>query len=151
MGFDFPALLLLLFLMIIFGLLIFRLSRRVFRRTLKGASDKKINVLSRVCAIFLAPLLLVGILAAFMYAVMEMAPEESNEEMTSHHYKMMEKDIAKDLKPGMSKTEVLALFGESDTTQSVMVYDLSLPAAKEKYILEITFEQHQLSSFRRKQ
>lgn len=63
MGIDFSGLLLVLFLLVIFGILIFRLSRSFFRITLKGASDRKINVLSRVCAFFLTPLLVIGILA----------------------------------------------------------------------------------------
>ncbi|AYB34058.1 hypothetical protein D4L85_27300 [Chryseolinea soli] len=63
MGIDFSGILLVLFLLIIFGVLIFRISRGIFRKTLKGASEKKIKVLSRVCAFCLAPLLLIGILA----------------------------------------------------------------------------------------
>lgn len=62
---------------------------------------------------------------------------------------MMEEDIREDLKVGMSKTEVVGLFGEADTTQSVLVYDLSLPDAKEKYMLEITFDTKGLKEFKR--
>lgn len=62
---------------------------------------------------------------------------------------MMEEDIREDVKIGMSKTEVVGLFGEVDTTQSVLVYDLSLPEAKEKYLLEITFDTKGLKDFKR--
>ena len=64
---------------------------------------------------------------------------------------MMEEDIRNDLKVGMSKTEVVGLFGETDTTQSILIYDLSLPDAKEKYMLEITFDEEGLKDFKRQQ
>jgi hypothetical protein len=38
-----------------------------------------------------------------------------------------------------------------DTTQSAMIYDMSLLEAKGKYVVEINFENGRLSSFRRKQ
>jgi len=62
---------------------------------------------------------------------------------------MMDEDIKDDLKIGMSKTEVVELFGEVDTTRSVLVYDLSLPKAKERYFLEITFDTKGLKDFKR--
>jgi hypothetical protein len=43
------------------------------------------------------------------------------------------------------------VLGDSDTTQSTMVYDMSLPEAKAKYVVEINFENGRLSGFRRKQ
>ena len=69
--------------------------------------------------------------------------------MERNHYEMMEEDIRKDLKVGMSKTEVVGLFGEADTTQSIIFYDLSLSDAKEKYMLEITFDTKGLKDFKR--
>ena len=62
---------------------------------------------------------------------------------------MMDEDIGEDLKIGMSKTEVVELFGQADTTQSILIYDMSLPEAKEKYILEITFDNDGLKDFKR--
>ena len=62
MGVDIPSLLLLLILLITLGQLIFRLVRKLFRKTLKGASEKRIRVFSRVCAVVLPPVLLFGAL-----------------------------------------------------------------------------------------
>lgn len=43
--------------------------------------------------------------------------------MERNHYEMMEEDIREHLKVGMSKTEVVGLFGEADTTQSILIYE----------------------------
>jgi hypothetical protein len=47
--------------------------------------------------------------------------------------------------------EVLEVLGDNDTTQSVMVYDLSLSEEKGTFMLEIKFDNGRLSSFQRKQ
>jgi hypothetical protein len=62
---------------------------------------------------------------------------------------MIEQDVREDLKIGMPKTEVVEIFGDVDTTQSVLIYDLSLPEAEEKYMLEITFDDAGLKDFKR--
>ncbi len=62
---------------------------------------------------------------------------------------MMEDDIQADLKIGMSKTEVVKLFGDADTAKAILVYDISLPEAKEKYILEMIFDKDGLKEFKR--
>jgi len=150
MGVDIPTLLVIFLLLFLFGLLTFRIARRLFRRIMKGTSENKINLLSRVFAFILAPIIVIGGLALFIYVSIQTAPKESEEEMVHNHYQMMEEDIAKDLRIGMSKGDVTELLGESDTTQSVMTYDLSLPEAREKYLLEIKFNNGALTSFERK-
>ena len=140
MGVDIPSLLLLLILLITLGQLIFRLVRKLFRKTLKGASEKRIRVFSRVCAVVLPPVLLFGALALLDHAS-GASSIETSEEIVSSHYSLMEEDLAEELKVGMYRSEIVKMFGENDTTQSVMVYDLSVPNAEEKYILEISFEQ----------
>ena len=149
MGVDLPTIGLLILLLLVFGRLIFWLTKKLLRKVLKDSSDEKIKLLSRVSAFILSPVIVIGSLALFIYISIQNAPKESDEEMTRNHYKMMEEDIREDLKVGMSKTEVVGLFGEADTTQSVLVYDLSLPDAKEKYMLEITFDTKGLKEFKR--
>lgn len=116
---------------------------------MKDSSDEKVKLLSRVSAFILSPIVVIGSLSLFIYISIQTAPRESDEEMETNHYEMMEKDIREDLKVGMSKTEVVGLFGEADTTQSILIYDLSLPDAKEKYVLEITFDSKGLNDFKR--
>lgn len=149
MGVDLPTIGLLVLLLLIFGRLIFWLTKKLLRKVLKDSSEEKIKLLSRVSAFILSPVIVIGSLALFIYISIQTAPKESDEKMTRHHYEMMEEDIREDLKVGMSKTEVVGLFGEADTTQSVLTYDLSLQDAKEKYILEITFDTQGLKDFKR--
>jgi len=70
-GADIQTSVIILIVMILFGLLIFRVSKRIFRKTLKGASDRTINIISRVCAFLLSPLIIVGILALVVYSYIE--------------------------------------------------------------------------------
>jgi len=149
MGVDLPTIGLLVLLLLVFGRLIFWLTKKLLRKVLKDSSDEKVKLLSRVSAFILSPTIVIGSLALFIYISIQTAPKESDEEMERNHYEMMEEDIRKDLKVGMSKTEVVGLFGEADTTQSILIYDLSLSDAKEKYMLEITFDTKGLKDFKR--
>jgi hypothetical protein len=149
MGVDLPTIGLLVLLLLVFGRLIFWLTKKLLRKVLTDSSDEKIKLLSRVSAFILSPTIVIGSLALFIYISIQTAPKESDEEMERNHYEMMEEDIRKDLKVGMSKTEVVGLFGEADTTQSILIYDLSLQDAKEKYRLEITFDTKGLKDFKR--
>ena len=149
MGVDLPTIGLIVLLLLIGGRLIFWLTKKLLRKALKDLSDEKVKLLSRVSAFILSPIIVIGSLALFIYIFVQAAPRESDEEMERNHYEMMEADIREDLKVGMSKTEVVGLFGEGDTTQSILIYDLSLPDAKKKYILEITFDAKGLEDFKR--
>ena len=149
-GVDLPTIGLIVLLLLVFGRIAFSLSMKLFRTVLKNSSDEKIKLLSRVSAFILSPIIVIGSIALFLYVSIQNA-KESEEEIETHHYEMMEGDIKKELKIGMSKTEVVEIFGEVDTTQSVLVYDLSLPNAEEKYVLEITFDPKGLKDFKRKQ
>ena len=149
MGVDLPTIGLLVLLLLVFGRLIFWLTKKLLRKVLKDSSDEKVKLLSRVSAFILSPTIVIGSLALFIYVSIQTAPKESDEEMERNHYEMMEEDIRKDLKVGMSKREVVGLFGEADTTQSILTYDLSLQDAKEKYRLEITFDTKGLKDFKR--
>jgi hypothetical protein len=149
MGVDLPTIALLVLLLLVFGRLIFWLTKKLLRKVLKDSSDEKVKLLSRVNAFILSPTIVIGSLALLIYISMQTAPKESDEEMERNHYEMMEEDIRKDLKVGMSKTEVVGLFGEADTTQSILIYDLSLSDAKEKYLLEITFDTKGLKDYKR--
>jgi hypothetical protein len=148
-GVDLPTIGLIVLLLLIFGRLIFWLSKKLFRKVLKESSDGNIKLLSRVSAFILSPIMVIGSLALIIYISTQSVPRESEEEIERSHYEMMDDDIKDDLKIGLSKTEVVELFGEADTTQSVLVYDLSLPEAKEKYLLEITFDAEGLKEFKR--
>jgi hypothetical protein len=149
MGVGYAELFVVLLLIVILGLLIFYLSRRILRKRMHGASDKRINLLSRLIAFLLAPVVVIGLLAVFIYVSIQSMPEESEEEIISNHYAMMEAELSRELKIGMSKKDVVSMFGESDTTQAVVIYDLSSPGAKEKYILELEFDESGLAGFKR--
>ena len=150
MGVDLPAIGLFVLLLLVFGQIIFWVTKKVLRKVLKASSEKKVKRLSRVSAFVFSPVIVIGSLTLFTYIVRQTAPRESDEEMVRNHYKMMEEDIRKDLKVGMTKTEIVGLFGDVDTTQFVLVYDLSLPGAKEKYILEVKFDLEGLKDFKRR-
>ncbi|HTJ52218.1 MAG TPA: hypothetical protein VL443_22305 [Cyclobacteriaceae bacterium] len=149
MGVDLPTIGLLVLLLLVFGRLIFWLTKKLLRKVLKDSSDEKVKLLSRMSAFILSPTIVIGSLALFIYISIQIAPKDSDEEMERNHYEMMEEGIRKDLKVGMSKTEVVGLFGEADTTQSILIYDLSLLDAKEKYMLKITFDTKGLKDFKR--
>jgi hypothetical protein len=150
MGAGLPELAVILLLCILFGWLIYRISRRLLRRALMGASGKKINVLSLVSAAVLSPATVIASLALLVFLSAESYDmPESDEGSERRLYRMMEKDLSKKLAPGMSKAEVAAICGESDTTNSVVVYDLSLPGADKKYLLEVTYDKHGLKEFKR--
>jgi len=150
-GLDFPTIILISFILFLFGVLISRFSKRILRKAIRETSDRTINTLSSICAIFLAPVLLIGILTIIVFVSTPEIPRQSEEVMISEHYKMMEEDFAGELRIGMSKIEVMEKFGQIDTAGSVLLLDLSVPDAKEKYFLEITFEEEGLTSFRRQQ
>ena len=149
MGVGLPELVVISLLLIGFGLLIFWLTKKLLRKVLKDPSDTKIKLLSRLSAFVLSPTIVIGSLALFIYLSIQDTPRESDEDSVRNHYEMMEEDIGRDLKIGMSKTEVVGLFGDADTTKSILVYDLSLQEAKEKYMLEITFDKDGLKVFKR--
>jgi hypothetical protein len=149
MGVGIPELVLISLILFGFGLLISWLTKKLLRKILKDASDLKIKLLSRFSAFILSPIIVIGSLALFIYVSIQTDPGESDEEIIRNHYEMMDEDIGEELKIGMSKTEVVDLFGEADTTQSTLIYDMSLPEAKEKYILEITFDTDGLKDFKR--
>lgn len=132
-----------------FGLLISWLAKKLLRKIYKDASDRKIKLLSRLSAFILSPTIVFGFFALLIYLTIQTEPKESYEDILRSHYEMMEEDVRRDLKIGMSKTKVVELFGDADTTQSILIYDLSLPEAKEKYILEITFDEAGLKDFKR--
>lgn len=148
---DAPTIAVILFLLVLFGFLAFYTSRMIFRKVLKDASNERINKLSRISAIILSPILLIGVVTLLIYVMILMTPELSPEEEAIQYYETIEEDIQEDLKVGMSKIDVLEMLGDNDTTQSVMVYDLSLPEEKGKYLLEIHFDNGRLSSFQRKE
>jgi len=148
-GLDLPTIGFIVLLLLIFGRLIFWLSKKLFQKVLKDSSEGTIKLLSRVSTFILSPIMVIGSLALLIYISTPSVPRESEEEIERSHYEMMDEDIKDDLKIGMSKTEVVELFGEVDTTRSVLVYDLSLPKAKERYFLEITFDTKGLKDFKR--
>ena len=148
-GVDLPTLGLIILLLFVVGQLIFWLARKLFRKRFKEWSDGQIKLLSRVIAFILSPTIVIGSLALFIYVSIQRIPRQSDEEIARQHYEIMEEDIREDLSIGMSKAEVIGLFGGTDTTQSVLIYDLSLPQAKEKYILEIKFDTNGLQDFKR--
>jgi hypothetical protein len=132
------------------GFLISWLTKKLVRKVWPAASDRKTKLLSRLTAFILSPVILIGSFTLFFYEEsIQTAPKESKEEMVKNHYMMMEEDFNRLLKKGMSKTEVVELFGVTDTAQSVLVYDLSLSDEKEKFLLEITFDANGLKEFKR--
>ena len=145
-GADFLSIFIIFVLIFIFGVLVFWISRKVLRKVQKDASNRKINILSSICGVLITPVFLV----VLAYGLIELRPKKSEEESTRHHYESMEKELSRDIKIGMSKTQIVELFGENDTTQSIMEYDLSIPEAKGKYILELNFEDGRLTNFERK-
>jgi heme/copper-type cytochrome/quinol oxidase subunit 4 len=148
-GGDYPTLVIILLIILGFGVMIFRFLRKIFRKMMKEASDRKINILSRVCAIVLAPILVIGSLVLSIVIYVEMT-QGSEEDMITYHYEALD-EMVEDLELGMSKSEVLELLGENDTTQAVMIYNLSVPEAKEKYILELSFNGKKLTKVQRQQ
>ena len=145
-GVDLPTIVFISLLLFSFGLLISWLTKKLLRKILKDASDRKIKLLSRFSAFILSPIIGISSLALLIHLT---SPRESDEEFVKNHYEMMEDDIQADLKIGMSKTEVVKLFGDADTAKAILVYDISLPEAKEKYILEMIFDKDGLKEFKR--
>jgi hypothetical protein len=151
MGVDLQTIILLFVLLLLFGLVAFKILRKILRRTMKSASELRINFLSRIFALILSSIIVLGAFAIIIYVLIGTIPRESPEEVIKGHYQMMEEDFAEELTIGMSKSEVVQAFGQHDTTQAVMTYDLTLPGAREKYILEIKFDSKGLVSYRRLQ
>lgn len=150
-GMDVPTVATILILLVLSWFLVFYVSRAILRKTVKEASAEKIKRLSRVSAFILSPVLLIGACSLLVYIMIEMTPKLSPEEEAIQYYEMMDQSIQEDLKVGMSKMDVLELLGDTDTTQSAMIYDMSLPEAKDKYVVEINFENGRLSNFRKRQ
>jgi heme A synthase len=149
-GVDLPTILVLFTLLVLFAWVMFRLFRRLLRATFRTASRQKVSFWSAICAVVFSPALVAGGLVLLVNASMDVdGSPETSQGSERHQYRLMERDISKKLAPGMSKKEVVAIFGDSDTTQSVVVYDLSLPGAEKKYLLEITFDKHGLKEFQR--
>jgi hypothetical protein len=149
MGVDYATILIVLLFIIILGILLFYLFRKILKKIMRGTSDRRINIFSRLLAFILAPAFVIGILALLMFIYVQSIPVPSDEEVATNHYKMMEDEFPRELKIGMSKKDVIRSFGENDTTQSTMIYDLSLPDANEKYILELNFGSQGLEGFKR--
>ena len=150
-GIDYTTLLVVLLINIALGVLTFRLCRKILRRVSKGMSDRTVNTWSTLGAIVLSPTVVMGTAAFIIYLSIETMPEESPEELEANHYAMMEEELARDLKVGTSRKRIIELFGEADTTQPTMIYDLSLPEGMNKYVLELHFDEHGLASFRRQE
>src|SRR6187431_1286725 len=95
MGVDLPTIGLIVLFLLVFGRLIFWLTKKLLRKVLKDSSDEKVKLLSRVSAFILSPTIVIGSLALFIYISIQTAPRESDEEMEKNHYEMMEEDIRK--------------------------------------------------------
>jgi len=143
MGGYYITLLVLLLITMALGVLMFRLCRKILRRVSKDMSHRAVNTWSTLGALPLTTAM--GIVPYIMYISIEELPEE----LEASHYAIMEEELARDLKVGTSRKRIIELFGEADTTQSTMIYNLSLPEAINKYVLELHFDEHGLASFRR--
>lgn len=148
-GADRSIMIILILTVLACGLLIYWMSKKLLRRVLTGTSDLKIKAFSMISAFILSPPIVLGFLALFIYLTIQDPRRQSPEEIAKDQYQMMEEDFKDDLKIGMSKTQVTQLFGEVDTTGSVLIYDMSLRGAKEQYILELTFDNKGLKDFKR--
>lgn len=148
-GVDVTTVVLIVILLLSIGRVVFWLIKKLLRKVSQRSSDKNIILLSTVSAFILSPIIVLGSFALSIYTSIQKAPRESDEEIERNHYEMIEDDIRKELRVGMSKADVVKLFGEADTAQAVLIYDLSLPDAKEKYVLEITFDTKGLKGFKR--
>lgn len=148
-GLDLTTVVLISVVLFVVGCLVYWLTGKILRKLLPGASNRKVKLLSLASAI-LSPAIVIGTFVLVIYVAMQTAPKMSYEDIVRNHYEMMEEDISEDLKTGMSKREVVGHLGETDTTQSTLIYDLSLPEAKERYILEVTFDEGGLKDFRRR-
>ena len=144
-GADYVSIFIILVLIYIFGILVFWLSKKLLQKVQKDASDRKINILSTVCAILITPAFLI----VLTHGLTKLLSKKTQQERTSYQYKKVERELLNDSIIGMSKAQIVELFGENDTTQSVMRYDLSVPNAEEKFILELKFEDGRLINFRR--
>ena len=151
MGVGFSEFWVILLLLLAIGALIYWLTTKLLRKALKDASDRKIKLLSGLIAFVLSPVIVIGSLALIIYLSVENTSIESEEDIARNHYEAMEYEMEEDLKIGMSKSEVVALFGPTDTTQSTLIYDFSLPEAEEKYVLELNFDKGKLNDFKRQQ
>jgi len=145
LGVGYTQVLLTLLVNIALGVLMFLLFRKILRRVFKGMSDRAVNTWSTLGALPLTTAM--GIVPYIMYISIEELPEE----LEATHYAIMEEELARDLKVGTSRKRIIELFGEADTTQSTMIYNLSLPEAINKYVLELHFDEHGLASFRRQE
>ena len=67
MGVDLPTIGLLVLLLVVFGRLIFWLTKKLLRKVLKDSSDEKVKLLSRVSAFILSPTIVIGSLALYIY------------------------------------------------------------------------------------
>lgn len=93
MGVDLPTIGLIVLLLLIFGRLIFWLTKKLLRKVLKDSSDEKVKLLSWVSAFILSLIIVIGSLALFIYISVHTASRESDEEKERNHYEMMEGDI----------------------------------------------------------
>ena len=62
MGFDFLGTFLTLFVLTGFGIVVFFLSRAIFKKLLKSASERSIFALSIVCVLVLTPIIIILLL-----------------------------------------------------------------------------------------
>jgi hypothetical protein len=147
-GIDLPTAIIISFLIFLIGSLSFKISRFAWRKLLKDQSKIFVHRLAVISAFVLTPCLCVG-LFLLIVSIVEQTTQISDEEVAEIHYRILEEDLPEDLVIGMSKSDVINRFGETDTTKSVWTYDLSLPRAKEKYILEVQFENGKLIRYGR--
>jgi hypothetical protein len=145
-GIDLPGLLVAIVILALVGTGIFYLIRPLVGRLLKNQSRGVVDVVSRLAAFVLTPLLFVLLFYdAFIYPT-DSKPNYSN---YADDYKLIEEDLKKSLKVGMNKSAVLEEFAIEDTTQSEYEVDLSYHDAKEEYILKLKFDKGKLTSFDR--
>ena len=66
-GLDLPTIGFIVLLLLIFGRLIFWLSKKLFQKVLKDSSEGTIKLLSRVSTFILSPIMVIGSLALLIY------------------------------------------------------------------------------------
>ena len=74
MGVDTPTMLLAIILTIFFGFVTFRRSRKMLRRSLRSATEGTIIIISGICTLVLAPLLVIIVLALLIFIAIQFFP-----------------------------------------------------------------------------
>jgi hypothetical protein len=148
-GIDLPGLVVVIVILALVGTGIFYLVRPLVRRLLKNQSRGVVNVVSRLAAFVLTPLLFVLVIYFVFIYPTDSKPYRPEYADAATYYKTIEEDLKKNLKVGMNKSAALGEFAIEDTTQSEYEVDLSYPDAKEQYILKLKFDKGKLTSFDR--